>query len=94
MTSGLLWMVNSMSSIKDTHPDDRFEVADSHRHGGPFDRGAADSYYRRGRRPHYFKGKSYMSPEIMENKMTAEEIAEYNDGYDWNEQNQNFKQWY
>jgi len=25
-----------------------------HRHGGPFDRGAADSYYDRGHNPHYY----------------------------------------
>ena len=24
------------------------------RHGGPFDRGSADSYYQRGIEPHYF----------------------------------------
>ena len=26
------------------------------RHGGPYDRGSADSYYRRPPRPHYFVG--------------------------------------
>ena len=26
------------------------------RHGGPMDRGAADSYYRRQFRPHFFSG--------------------------------------
>ena len=32
------------------------------RHGGPYDRGSADSYYQRGPRPHYFKGDTYNSP--------------------------------
>ena len=31
------------------------------RHGGPFDRGGADSYYGRGRNPHYFVGATYSS---------------------------------
>ena len=61
------------------------------RHGGPYDRGAADSYYRRPRRPHYFKGGSYMSDEVPEKYMTAEEIAAYNLGFDDNEDSQNFK---
>jgi len=26
------------------------------RHGGPYDRGSADSYYQRGYNPHYYKG--------------------------------------
>lgn len=63
------------------------------RHGGCYDRGSADSYYRRGRRPHYFKGATYMSEEVTENDMTAEEIAAYNQGYDDNESNGDFKDW-
>lgn len=31
------------------------------RHGGPFDRGAADAYYRRPFNPHYFVGDTYGS---------------------------------
>lgn len=61
------------------------------RHGGPYDRGAADSYYRRPRRPHYFKGGSYMSDEVPEKYMTAEEIAAYNLGFDDNEDSHTFK---
>lgn len=64
------------------------------RHGGPYDRGAADSYYRRPRRPHYFKGGSYMSDEVAEKDMTAEEIAAYNKGFDDNEADYNFKDYY
>lgn len=55
----------------------------SRRHGGPYDRGSADSYYRRRREPHYYEGGSYTSKRIVD--LTAEEIAEYNLGYDNNE---------
>jgi len=44
------------------------------RHGGPFDRGAADSYYHRPRRPHFFVGDTYSSEEVTERNMTAQEI--------------------
>ena len=56
------------------------------RHGGPFDRGAADSWYSRPRRPHFFTDATYQSMEIEERFMTKAQIAEYMAGYDWNEQ--------
>lgn len=61
------------------------------RHGGPYDRGSADSYYRRGREPHYFVGATYQSPRIDESGMTREEIDAYNAGFDDNESEGNFK---
>jgi hypothetical protein len=63
------------------------------RHGGPFDRGAADSYYRRGRRPHFFTDATYMSEEIEERFMTKAQILEYNAGYEYNELSGSFKDW-
>ena len=63
------------------------------RHGGPWDRGNADSYYRRGINPHYFKGASYSSQLVEEPDMTDEELAEYLAGYNKNEEMQNFKDW-
>lgn len=63
------------------------------RHGGPYDRGSADSYYGRNRRPHYFKGATYSTEEVIETDMTPEEIAAYNQGYDDNEAAGNFKDW-
>lgn len=57
----------------------------SQRHGGPWDRGAADSWYRRPRRPHYFQGATYSTPEVLEQDMSEQEIAAYHAGYDWNE---------
>jgi len=64
------------------------------RHGGPFDRGGADSYYGRGRKPHYFFGATYQSPEVLESAMTQEEIEAYNAGYDENERSGDKKMWY
>jgi hypothetical protein len=64
------------------------------RHGGPFDRGSADSYYGRGYRPHYFLGDTYSTPEVKEEDMSPEEISAYEAGYDYNEQCGDKKQWY
>jgi hypothetical protein len=55
------------------------------RHGGPFDRGTADSYYDRDRRPHYFVGATHYGAEVKQGLMTREEILAYNAGYDYNE---------
>lgn len=46
-------------------------------HGGPFDRGMSDSYYKRDPRPHK------MLPHTTE--LTAEERAQYYLGYEYNE---------
>ena len=56
------------------------------RHGGPFDRGSADSYYSRGREPHYYVGDTAMSAHIEESEMNPEAIEAYNAGYDYNEE--------
>lgn len=64
------------------------------RHGGPYDRGGADSYYRRGRNPHYYKDKTYQSERVPEAQMTEEEIEAYNSGFDDNEERRNYKEWY
>ncbi len=45
------------------------------RHGGAFDRGSADSYYGRGRRPHMYVGGTGNSPEIPADVMSDEDIA-------------------
>jgi hypothetical protein len=63
------------------------------RHGGPYDRGSADSYYGRGRRPHYYLGNTGSSPRVEAKDMTPDEIAAYNAGYDDNEDDGNFKDW-
>jgi hypothetical protein len=61
------------------------------RHGGPFDRGSADSYYGRPRKPHYYVGGTGTSDEVVE--LTADEIEAYHAGYDWNERFGDKKIW-
>ena len=63
------------------------------RHGGPFDRGSADSYYRRGFSPHYYKGSSIISEKVEMKDMTAEEIVAYTAGYNENEELGDHKDW-
>lgn len=55
------------------------------RHGGPWDRGSADSYYGRGAKPHYYEGPTGFGEPITEERMTKEEIEAYYAGYDYNE---------
>ena len=61
------------------------------RHGGPFDRGSADSYYRRSKDPHYFVGATYNSDRVTD--LTPEELEAYHAGYDWNEMCGDEKDW-
>ena len=59
------------------------------RHGSLYDRGGADSYYRRAADPHYFEGDTHASPKIID--LTDEETAEYMQGYFDNQANGFFK---
>jgi hypothetical protein len=63
------------------------------RHGGPYDRGGADSYYRRGFKPHYYSGGTMQSDEIPEVLMTTNEVDAYRAGYNDNEDLGDFKDW-
>lgn len=63
------------------------------RHGGPFDRGSADSYYGRGFNPHYYVGATYSTAKVELADMTAEDIIAYTAGYNRNEEDGNFKDW-
>ena len=63
------------------------------RHGGPYDRGAADAYYRRPFKPHYYKGDTYSSELVTEDDMTDEEILEYNTGFVEQVESGDFKDW-
>lgn len=63
------------------------------RHGGPFDRGAADSYYHRPFNPHYYVEGTSTSPRVELADMTAEEITAYTAGYRYNEQHGDKKDW-
>jgi hypothetical protein len=62
------------------------------RHGGPYDRGTADSWYNREYNPHYFVGDSYSSPRIEMAQMTVQEIVAYTAGYTNNEADGNHKE--
>ena len=53
-------------------------------HGGLFDRGSADSYYGRGRNPHWWPEGTGHGDKVSE--LNPVEIEEYNAGYDYNEQ--------
>ena len=63
------------------------------RHGGPYDRGTADSYYGRDYMPHYFVGDTHRSPRIDMAQMTDTEIAAYAAGYRDNEARGDKKEW-
>ena len=78
--------------LKFTTAGDYLEDYDK-RHGGPYDRGSADSYYGRGYNPHYFVGDTYQSEMVEMADMTAEEITAYTKGYNDNEADGNFKDW-
>ena len=65
----------------------------SQRHGGPYDRGMADSWYGREYNPHYFVGDSYSSTRLEMVDMSASEIAAYTAGYRDNEANGDKKEW-
>jgi hypothetical protein len=62
------------------------------RHGGAFDRGSADSYYGRPRRPHYFEGATYQSKEIVP-EPGSKEYQDYMAGYEQNELYGDKKDW-
>jgi hypothetical protein len=63
------------------------------RHGGAFDRGAADSYYHRRPEPHYYVAGTYDSNVVEQAQMSKEEIEAYYAGYEWNEQYGDKKSW-
>lgn len=67
-------------------------MAYDQRHGGAWDRGSADSYYGRPRRPHYFAGATYQSEEIIPEPDSSEYEA-YMAGYDDNEASGSKKEW-
>lgn len=74
-------MLNNIVSIK-------ILANELRRHGSPYDRGMADSYYRRARCPH----KIVDGREVPLERGSAEWI-EYGDGYEFNEELGNFKDW-
>jgi hypothetical protein len=63
------------------------------RHGGPYDRGTADSYYDRDYWPHYFVGDTHNSRRVDMAQMSPAEITAYTAGYNDNEADGNKKEW-
>jgi hypothetical protein len=53
-------------------------------HGSLFDRGSADSYYGRPRNPHYGGVGGHSGDRVV--VVDKDSVAEYNAGYDYNEQ--------
>jgi hypothetical protein len=60
-------------------------------HGGCYDRGSADSYYRRPARPHKYPQGTYNGEPVTD--LTPEEVQAYMKGYMDNEQSGDFKDW-
>lgn len=69
------------------------EIKYDQRHGGPWDRGAADSYYGRPVQPHYYVGATYSSERIEKDQMTWSDIEAYLAGYEHNERSGDRKIW-
>ena len=59
--------------------------------GSPYDRGGADSYYRRPYDPHYWPQGTYKGQRIELEDMTPQQITEYFKGHEDNESEGNFK---
>lgn len=74
------------SAIYEKYRDGEFDY-----HGGPFDRGSADSYYRRPRLPHKWTEGTYCGKMITD--LTPEELEAYEAGYAWNEWQGDHKDW-
>jgi hypothetical protein len=60
-------------------------------HGGPRDRGSADSYYYRDYSPHYWPNGTGNGIKVVD--LTDDQIKEYRAGWDENEELGHFKDW-
>lgn len=63
------------------------------RHGSPYDRGAADSWYGRPFEPHYYEAGTNLSPRIELDDMTPAEVKAYTLGYGEQEESGQKKDW-
>jgi hypothetical protein len=63
---------------------------DRERHGSLYDRGSADSYYHRAPTPHWYRDGT---GSLRITELTDAERAEYLEGYNYNEQYGDKKEW-
>jgi hypothetical protein len=63
------------------------------RHGSPFDRGSADSYYHRAQDPHWYPEGTYKGQRVESSEMSMAELRAYFAGYEYNEQFGDKKDW-
>ena len=61
------------------------------RHGGAWDRGSADSYYRRPYEPHKYVAGTGTSERVE--SLSADDLAAYRAGWNYNEELGDFKEW-
>ena len=61
------------------------------RHGGAWDRGSADSYYRRPYKPHKYVAGTGTSERVE--SLSADDLAAYKAGWNYNEELGDFKEW-
>jgi len=69
----------------------KFDVIYDRKHGGLYDRGAADSYYHRPRDPHWYPEGTYEGDRVQ--ATDPADIREYMEGYDYNERYGDKKSW-
>ena len=63
------------------------------KHGNPYDRGGADSYYDRTIDPHWWPNGTSIGNRIEQSHMTLPQVKEYYQGYYDNESAGDFKDW-
>lgn len=69
------------SPVRRVGPTPTHTMYHPYRHGGPYDRGAYDAFYRRPPRPHYYLSTPYQSEEITVERMTPDQRDQYARGY-------------
>lgn len=62
-------------------------------HGGPFDRGSADSYYGRAPVPHFWLNGTGLGTKVERDSMSKDQIDAYYAGYEYNEMLGDRKDW-
>ena len=71
----------------------KFRIAYDTEHGGPYDRGSADSYYGRNFDPHWYPAGTGKGNRVEMANMSAHDITAYTKGFNDNEEDGNHKDW-